>query len=372
MCYKFPGPRCSNHAEKAYIKAKQDYYAVKDSKDEEVLMAAKKNLVEAENHYYMTPKGQENLRRKIANAGGTHDECEYKLEYGIMAREEALAAVKAVDKGDIEHHPKTDHAENRRVRLDEKFAEKQAKAKEELADENARRKSQGLVPLSKYNHLSLDTPTSGYASYESSLIPEAANLEQVGAVVDSVEGGANTAGAIAASVGIKTNRGGNYYANAANYIGLIQKSESDEGHEYELTPNGKAYHDADPSERAALMRELVNATPIMQAYVESGKDRAALEDYIRSSGDGHEASVAKRRASSLVSWHEKVNSKGFTSELSTCSAETQERAVFAAAQLKADRAAKEKLAKLPVVKDYGTCSKCYTKLPASGKCFCDE
>lgn len=369
MCYKYPGPRCSSHAAKELEKARDEYDVALKTNDPDACIEAKAKLAEAENNYYMTPQGQESLRQEIATMGDPDGELAYKLEFGVMAREEAIKEAKVLDKGDVKN---ASEVEAEQARLDREHAAKLKAEKDELETANAVRKAQGRMAVSKFQNLKLDDPASGYATYESSLIPEAANLDQVSSVVDSVHGGANTSNAIAESVGIKTSRGGNYYANAANYIGLIQKSESDEGHEYELTENGRAYHSGTPAERAAMMRELVNATPIMQAYIDSGRDREALEDYIRKSGDGHEASVAKRRASSLVSWDDKLNSKDFESVLGSTSEETKLRAVSAAARLKEERAAKERLTKITAVRSYGTCMKCFTSLPASGKCDCDD
>lgn len=369
MCYKSPGPRCTSHAAKELGKAQAEYDVALKSENEEVVLLALAKLTEAQDNFYMTPGGQKQLREEIEATGDPNGELQFRLEYGVMAREEAIKEAKVQDKGDVENESEI---EAKQVVLDREHAEKLAAEKQELATANAVRKTQGKVAVSKFQNLKLDDPTSGYGTYESSLIPEAANLDQVSSVVDSVHGGANTSVAIAESVGINTSRGGNYYANAANYIGLIRKSESDEGHEYELTENGHAYHSGTPTERAAMMRELVNSTPIMQAYVDSGRSREALEDYIRGAGGGHEATVAKRRASSLVSWDEKLNSDSFEKDLGTNSVATKTRAIAVAERLKEERAAKERLSKITAVKSYGTCMKCYTALPATGRCDCED
>lgn len=365
MCYT-GGPRCSSHALTEVSKAKRIYRDVLASGDADACIEAKQNLDDANEQFYMTPKGWEHLESEIKATGDPDGELEFALEYGKIAREEALAKNKA--RGQVKHN--NVRAEARKDRLDRQFAEKQAQEKADLEALNAKRKAEGRLPLSKFNNLSLDAyEGSGYATYDSSLIPQANDLEKVSSVVDAIDNGANTAGGLAESFNIDA-RQGNYYGNAAEYIGLVQRSESmDNTTEYELTANGKAFKDSSPEERAVMMRELVNSTPVMKAYIESGRDKKKLEEYIRDSGN-YESSVASRRAHSIANWDKKLNSEGFVGEIGTSLTQVSATSAKVGDRIRQDRI--NKLTKMAGPKDYGTCMDCFSKLPATGKCDCKD
>ncbi|MBC9705785.1 MAG: hypothetical protein H9W81_12610 [Enterococcus sp.] len=365
MCYT-GGPRCSGHALTEVSKAKRNYREAIASGDVDAGIEAKKHLDEANEQFYMTPKGWEYLESEIKATGDPTGELEFALEYGKIAREEALAKNKA--RGQIKH--KNERAENRKDRLDRQFAEQQEKEKAALDELNAKRKAEGRLPLSKFNNLTLDAyGSSGYASYDSSLIPQANDLEKVSSVVDAIDNGANTAGGLGESFGIDS-RQGNYYGNAAEYIGLVQRSESmDNTTEYELTANGKVFKDSSAAERAVMMRELVNSTPVMKAYIESGRDKKKLEEYIRDSGS-YESSVATRRAHSIVNWDKKLNSSTFESEIGTSLTQVSATSAKVGDRIRQERI--NKLTKLAGPKDYGTCMDCFSKLPATGVCDCKD
>lgn len=365
MCYT-GGPRCSGHALTEVSKARKTYRNALASGDADACMAAKQNLDEANEQFYMTPKGWEHLETKIQQTGDPDGELEFALEYGKIAREEALAKNKS--RGQMKH--KNVRAEDRKDRLDQKFAEKQAQEKAELEELNAKRKAEGRLPLSKFNNLTLDTyESNGYATYDSALIPQANDLEKVSSVVDAIDNGANTASGIGESFGIDS-RQGNYYGNAAEYIGLVQRSESmDNTTEYELTANGKAFKDSSPAERAVMMKELVNSTPVMKAYIESGRDKAKLEEYIRDSGS-YESSVATRRAHSITNWDKKLNSSNFESEIGTSLSQVSASSAKVGDRIRQERI--NRLTKMTGPKDYGTCMDCFSKLPATGRCDCKD
>lgn len=363
MCYPSPGPRCSSHAEAAVKTAQVEYKTALDTKDPEKCMEALSKFNKAKEDYYMTPRGQKYLINKIRKDGDPTGELQFQQEFGKMARDEALDKAKSMKLQDS--HTEANLAEARARKLDRLHAEKENLAKETLAAENAARKARGQMPVSKLQNLSLDKPTAGYSSYDASLTPQASDLDRVAASVDAIANGANTSGALGESFKV-TARDANYYANAAEYIGLVRKGESMDGvHEYELTENGHIFKSADAATRVEMLKELANTTPLMKAYHESGKDRSKLEEAIRDNG-GYEETVAKRRASALVSWDRKLNSPEFVNTVRDSSEQAQTLSLVAAENLRKQRA--DKLLKQPVERSYGVCNSCYTTLPATGVC----
>jgi DNA polymerase III epsilon subunit-like protein len=106
VCYKSPGPRCSNHAKKELDKARSGFTIALRSGDEEKAFVAKCELEKAQNDFYMTPKGQAELIEEIEKTGDPDGDLQYKLEYGQTARKAAIKAAKVVDKGDVNvEHP---------------------------------------------------------------------------------------------------------------------------------------------------------------------------------------------------------------------------------------------------------------------------
>lgn len=371
MCYPKPGPRCSSHASAALKKASDAFKETAVSGDEEATIAARENLTKASDEFYMTPKGQDYLKAKIKETGDASGDLFFKLEYGILAREEAIRLAKVTDVGDNDTHAAARaaaEAEAEATRLDQEHAEMMKAEKENLDAENVVRKSRGLRPVSNFQNLTLDSPPSGYSTYDASLTPQAPDLEKISSLVDAVDNGANTAAALGEAFGM-TARDGSYYANGTEYIGLVSKSEVGDGvNEYELTENGRIFKAAAPAHRSVLLRELVNETPLMKVYAESGKSREKLEEYIRDTG--YEESVAKRRASSLITWDRKLNSDGFVQDLATSSEETKRLSVKAAENARILK--EERLRKIPTVRTYGICNHCYSTLPATGMCDCRD
>lgn len=102
MCYPKPGPRCSNHARIAFSKAR---YALKETfpRTDEV----KLQFVEAELQFHMTPAGMRELERlireKVPHTQDSRFDPAERLAYCKEARKQALADLKAKDKGDLPH-----------------------------------------------------------------------------------------------------------------------------------------------------------------------------------------------------------------------------------------------------------------------------
>lgn len=102
MCYKYPGPRCSNHAKKYLDKAVADLYSSIENNDPvEAQIEYNEKVIEAQKHYYATPAGQKELREEIEETGDPDGALGYKLEYGIETRKIALEQAKRKDDGDV-------------------------------------------------------------------------------------------------------------------------------------------------------------------------------------------------------------------------------------------------------------------------------
>lgn len=367
MCYPSPGPRCSSHAETAVKTTRKEYSLALQSGDPERCVEALQKYDKAKEDFYMTPRGQKYLINKIKATGDPDGNLAFQQEYGKMAREEALAEARKLKLTDT--HTEAYLNEVRARKLDQRDAERKNLEKEKLKHENELRKVRGQMPVSKFQNLALDKPTTGYSSYDASLTPQASDLDRVSSSVDAIANGATTSSALGESFGV-TSRDGNYYANAAEYIGLVRKSESMDGvHEYELTENGHVFKNADAATRVEMLKELANTTPLMQAYHESGKNREVLEEAIRDSG--YEEATAKRRASAIISWDKKLGSPEFVNTVSNTSEQTKTLSLVAAENLRKERA--NKLQKQPVQRSYGVCNSCFTTLPATGVCSnCDD
>lgn len=102
MCYKAPGPRCSNHAKKYLDKAVTELYnSIENNDSVETQIECNDKVLEAQKHYYTTPAGQKELREKIEATGDPDGSLGYKLEYGVEARKVALELAKRKDVGDV-------------------------------------------------------------------------------------------------------------------------------------------------------------------------------------------------------------------------------------------------------------------------------
>lgn len=96
MCYKNPGPRCSAYAKRFLQEAL--------ARAKKTGLSADYDLArEAQEAYYLTPAGQDELRAQIAAEKNPEKKADlqYKLEYAIEARALAIKAAKTTDQGDI-------------------------------------------------------------------------------------------------------------------------------------------------------------------------------------------------------------------------------------------------------------------------------
>jgi len=210
--------------------------------------------------------------------------------------------------------------------------------------------------------------------YDAWPIPQASDLEKVSSVVDAINNSATTAQSIAEALGTVDREGG-YYANAAGYIGLIEKYEDDQNlTQYGLTMAGQTFVNLSPSERAVMLSEMIKETPIAQTYNESSSKEDFEKQLMGGGKNGLTDVTAKRRASSFESWTKQLGDvSNLSSTLEKQQVETISRSILASKnQQIAREARKEQLAASNGQLVGAVCPTCFIQMPVSGKCLnCD-
>lgn len=207
------------------------------------------------------------------------------------------------------------------------------------------------------------------STYDTWPLPQADNLDKVSTVVDAVNGGATTSESIGESIDA-VDRQGSYYANAAGYLGLVEKRKDDIGTtQFSLTMAGQTFQSLPVEERAVMLKQLVEQTPLMQEYRASGGSREELEKTISQNG-GHESSVAKRRAASIIAWNDSLSDVSTLSEsMGSGRAQTITRSIEASKKQAEERAEKQQALFASVVKQHGAiCSQCFMAKSLNGTC----
>lgn len=156
--------------------------------------------------------------------------------------------------------------------------------------------------------------------------PQANDLEKVDTVLESINKGASSATGIGESIMDDNRRStkeqarkrdGHYYAEAAGYLGFVEKSGGDGfdsgAGEYALSDLGRSYLDADSNERAEILRGAVNNMPAVQAYRNSGGGERGKQAAAEAMHDKAGDSTASRRAVTVQSWVDTVDDKSFAS-----------------------------------------------------------
>ncbi len=200
-------------------------------------------------------------------------------------------------------------------------------------------------------------------------IPQASDLEKVSSVVDSISNNATTAQAIAEALGTVEREGG-YYANAAGYIGLVEKYEDDQNlTQYGLTTAGQTFFNLTPEERGSMLSEMINQTPVAQTYLDS-KSPEDFEKQLMASGKTNLTDVtAKRRASSFSSWMTQLkDTKGLSDTLGKQQAETISRSILASRNQQIAREERKSQVSSTQKLEGGTCPTCFMIMPVSGIC----
>lgn len=228
--------------------------------------------------------------------------------------------------------------------------------------------------------------------------PQANDLEKVDTVLEAINKGANSATGIGESImdekrtstkeGARK-RDGHYYAEAAGYLGFVEKSGGDGfdsgAGEYVLSDLGRSYLDANSSERAEILRGAVNNMPAVQAYRNAGggeKGRAAAAEAMHDkAGD----ETATRRAATVQAWVDTVDDEGFVDIVDnqqTASSEHIQTAIANDAKRReerkkriAEKRKKEREAEMYRA-DEKTCNDCFMVRPAAmfseSDTVCDE
>lgn len=153
--------------------------------------------------------------------------------------------------------------------------------------------------------------------------PQANDIEKIDTVIEAVNNGANSTTGVGESLmddkrssskeGARK-RDGHYYAEAAGYLGFVEKSGgsgSYEASEYNLTDLGRSYLDAEEGERAEILKSSVENMPAMQAYRGAGGGQDGREAAIETMDDRAGETTAERRVSTIETWATKIDSNDF-------------------------------------------------------------
>lgn len=373
MCYK-GGPRCANHVGKELTQAKEALANLqKDPSNEDEIMKQYIHVEKLQREYYSTPSGQKELGEQIDTAisqgdMATADNLEMNRYFASQLRNSDMEARRRrlAEEG-LEANPSNcdsvdPHAgiERDKINAEDRKLAKQS----QMRTLTAERSGTLITPVAT---------TVKYSDYENSLTPQANDISKISAMVEGVNNGANNSVAIGDTLDL-SDRQGHYYANAGVYIGLLEKNESayeGGGHDYELTENGRMVLDSPAEERAEHIRNMVNATPLMQTYHESGRDENEVRKQLSDMGlaDGS----IDRRISTVVQWDKTVNNENFVNKLESTHDIANKRSVIVARKLQEARAEK-KLKEAKLAEDRGGfCATHGTMRSPEGKCFdCED
>jgi hypothetical protein len=244
-------------------------------------------------------------------------------------------------------------------------------SKEKLRQDVARQAAADRLQETRKRISSTRKPYDGTTyneEYSNWPVPQADNLDKLSTVVDSINGGANTADSIGEAIGA-VDRQGSYYANAAGYIGLVEKHKDDiEGTQYHLTMAGQQFLALPPEQRTQMLQQMVEATPVMQSYREGGDSKENLVKTIQQDG-GYEETVARRRAATINTWADTLSKSDFSSALSQQQQETVNRAISASKnQAEAREKKKNEMFASSVQKHGEICSSCFMTKNLKGVC----
>jgi len=196
--------------------------------------------------------------------------------------------------------------------------------------------------------------------------PKANSLDKIAAVVDVVNVGCDTGEAIADALDIE-NREGSYYGDAAGYLGLVESVSGEAVKTYALTPSGHILLALDPLSRVDYLHELLQQTPLVQVYAESGND-GVMDSLINDYGYAEDTSV--RRAATIASWHRQAASGATLGASVALTVGFANGRAGAAAKAAAEARKARIAAAVPVIKSYGICTDCFMDKSAAGTCGC--
>lgn len=353
MCYA-GGPRCSSHV-RDELQGTQNKLAQlrAENASQEKVMEYYEKVQLLEREFSSTPQGQKHLENQINNylkAGHMDkaDEYEIKLYYAKQLRTHDMQERKKrlqANPQEITNHKLSTASHNRDEDTPESIAERAQIMAENRRILNESRLGQNNSAFATRSSEGLVTPNEiheQYSSYDSALIPQANDITKISSIVETINNGATTSASIGESLRM-ADRQGHYYANAGVYLGLIEKQESlyDGAHDYTLTENGRKVLESSDHERAEHIRKMVNATPLMQVYHNSGRDPKAVVEKMKESENSLDSNTLQRRLATVVAWDKTVNNKKFVEELKSVHKDTGEQSIIAGQKLKAVRAEKK-------------------------------
>lgn len=253
-------------------------------------------------------------------------------------------------------------------RVDQLNRKKRAAARDErLHQESLARATEAAKLEARREAARNADPYDNELDYAAWPIPQASDLDKVSTVIDSINHSATTADSIGEAIDVGV-RNGSYYANAAGYIGLVEKHKDVDGvTHYSLTTAGQTFSMLDANERTAMLSSMVNRTPLAKSYRD---DPTSIEKEI--AGGDYSETVAKRRASTLNTWMTTLsNSDSLASSISQQSKDTIARSVEASRkqQIEAEKRRQERTSQQVVGQ---VCTSCFMVKPASNICpTCD-
>lgn len=198
-------------------------------------------------------------------------------------------------------------------------------------------------------------------------VPQANNLDAIASVPDAVAAGADTPKGIAAALGM-SDREGDYYGNAAGYLGLVELEPHAPVRTFRLTDAGRVLAETpDPAARAQLMAAIVDEVPAVQD-LRDGDEQGVID---RLAGDRDlSGTTITRRLDSFRSWDRQTASPIELADQVALVADGVRTNIGAAIQVsrsERDAAKAHRREAAPAL-----CGSCFMQLPSSGLCdSCD-
>ena len=202
---------------------------------------------------------------------------------------------------------------------------------------------------------------------ESAPFPQANDLSKVAATLELIQAGASTPDAL--SIGVESNakspRAGNYYGDAAIYLGRAEKVSENDMTEFALTHKGLMFASLSLEERTAVLAESVDQIPAVGVYREQGED--ALRDFIETEYVYSDATL-ERRVACIASWSNQPEAADFQQVLASSSEMMANVAPEAIERANAQRAEAREKIRMAEPKQGEVCSECFMVKPLSGIC----
>lgn len=206
-------------------------------------------------------------------------------------------------------------------------------------------------------------------------VPQANDLSKIVTVVDAIAEGVTSQSDLADALDMAP-QGGNYYANAAEYLGLIEQDRTEKPYLLIATPLGQAFQNSDPETRTAMIAQMIPQIADVQTLRHHGGVDELRTEYMAA---GLSDETAQRRIDMLRSWSNTVeDSRELAFALANESDETRVRAHASAEErerMRAERIEREQarlIAGRQVNVANRVCGSCFQTMPLTGVCdTCD-